>query len=92
VSNIEFFSSNYGIFGLNVIGNQAGGIWPRGSNKAYIFGGGIWFGARKVARDTSGQIIKTSEGIDSLRKMAVISYNPNSGASWMVPGRVGADY
>ncbi len=75
VSNIEFVSSNYGIFGLNVVRSQAGGLWPRGSGKAYIFGGGVWFGAKKRVSDT-------------LRKMAVISYNPNSGASWMVPGRV----
>jgi len=75
VSNIEFVSSNYGIFGLNVVRSQAGGLWPRGSGKAYIFGGGIWFGARKYVNDT-------------LRKMSVISYNPSSGASWMVPGRV----
>ena len=43
-SNVEFFSSNYGIFGLNVSASKAGGIWPRGSGNAYIFGGGIWFG------------------------------------------------
>lgn len=74
VSGIEFFSSNYGIFGLNVQSGNAGGIWPRGSGQAYIFGGGIWFGAQKVLAngDTS--------------KLSVIGYNPNSGTSWMVPG------
>lgn len=73
VSNIEFFSSNYGIFGLNVQANAAGGTWPRGSSQAYIFGGGVWFGAQKVrGNDTN--------------KLCVIGYNPNSGASWMVPG------
>lgn len=75
ISNVEFVSSNYGIFGLNVTGSRAGGLWPRGSGNAYIFGGGIWFGAQKRVRDT-------------LRKMAIISYNPNSGTSWMVPGRI----
>ncbi|MCE7933391.1 MAG: hypothetical protein DYG96_02235 [Chlorobi bacterium CHB2] len=75
ISNVEFVSSNYGIFGLNVTGSRAGGIWPRGSGNAYIFGGGVWFGALKRVGDT-------------LRKLAIISYNPNSGASWMVPGRV----
>ncbi|MBS1913812.1 MAG: hypothetical protein JST22_17625 [Bacteroidetes bacterium] len=76
VSNIEVYSSNYGIFGLNVQANAAGGVWPRGSGQAYIFGGGIWFGAQKVrpSGDTS--------------KLCVIGYNPNSGASWMVPGVV----
>lgn len=75
VSRIEVFSSNYGIFGLDVLGNRAGGIWPRGSNKAYIFGGGIWFGAEKI-RDGNPN------------KLCVIGYNPNSGTSWMVPGRI----
>lgn len=75
ISNIEFVSSNYGIFGLNVTRSEAGGLWPRGSGRKYIFGGGIWFGAKKRVNDT-------------LRRMSVISYNPNSGASWMVPGHV----
>lgn len=76
VSNIEFYSSNYGIFGLNVQANQAGGTWPRGSRRAYIFGGGVWFGAEK----------KRDNG--EFQKLCVIGYNPNSGASWMVPGAI----
>ncbi|HVZ40234.1 MAG TPA: hypothetical protein VHI13_13225 [Candidatus Kapabacteria bacterium] len=76
VSNIEVYSSNYGIFGLNVQANQAGGVWPRGSGQAYIFGGGIWFGAQKVRPN------------GDTNKLCVIGYNPNSGASWMVPGVV----
>jgi hypothetical protein len=92
VSRIDYYTTNYGIFGLNILQNRAGGVWPRGSSTPYIFGGGIWFGVQKVARDTSGQVIKAADGSDSLRKMSVISYNPNSGASWMVPGRVGKDY
>lgn len=76
VSDIEFFSSNYGIFGLNVSNGNAGGIWPRGSGQAYIFGGGVWFGAQKEL--PSGE----------LSKMSVIGYNPNSGASWMIPGTI----
>jgi len=76
VSDIEFHSSNYGIFGLNVESGRAGGLWPRNSGQAYIFGGGIWFGAEKVLQngDTS--------------QICVIGYNPNSGASWMVPGTI----
>ncbi len=76
VSNIEFYSSNYGIFGLNVQANSAGGTWPRGSRRAYIFGGGVWFGAEK----------KRENG--EFQKLCVIGYNPNSGASWMVPGAI----
>ena len=75
VSRIEFYTSNYGIFGLNVAANRGGGFWPRGSGNQYIFGGGIWFGAQKWVRGEK-------------RKLVVISYNPNSGASWMVPGRI----
>ncbi|MCX7936371.1 MAG: hypothetical protein N2971_01530, partial [Chlorobi bacterium] len=75
VSRVRFMITNYGIFGLDVARNQGGGFWPRGSTNEYIFGGGIWFGA-----------IKTKDGLP--RKMSVISYNPNSGASWMTPGSI----
>lgn len=75
VSDVEFYSTNYGIFGLDVRNNKAGGIWPRGSGNAYIFGGGVWFGAQK----------QRPQGRNSL---CVIGYNPNSGASWMVPGTI----
>lgn len=75
VSRIEFYTTNYGIFGLNIAANRGGGFWPRGSQNQYIFGGGIWFGVKKRVRD-------------ELRKLVILSYNPNSGASWMVPGRI----
>lgn len=78
VSKIEFYTSNYGIFGLNVAANRAGGIWPRGSSNAYIFGGGIWFGCKKIRGEDTN-------------KLCVIGYNPNSGASWMVPGPIVGD-
>ena len=77
ISNIQFYTTNYGIFGLNVAGNSGGGFWPRNSNNAYIFGGGIWFAA-----------LKRLEGATDLSKLVVISYNPNSGLSWMSPGRI----
>ena len=79
VSAIQFKLTNYGIFGLDVAAGAGGGFWPRGSNKQYIFGGGVWFAAmKKVQADT---------GI-AFNKLCVISYNPNSGNSWMVPGSV----
>ncbi len=37
--------TNYGIHGLEIAGGAAGGIWPKGSAQAYIFGAGIWIGA-----------------------------------------------
>lgn len=77
VSNVEFYTTNYGIFGLNVATGEGSGKWPRGSVNHYIFGGGIWFGAQKMRPDGS-----------SKRNYVVISYNPNSGSSWLVPGRI----
>jgi len=75
VSNVEFYSTNYGIFGLNIRENKGGGIWPRGSQNQYIFGGGFWFGAQKFVKDSN-----------KLKKLVEISYNPNNGRSWFVPG------
>ncbi len=77
VSNIQFFTTNYGIFGYNVAQGQGGGFWPRGSLNQYIFAGGIWFGAQKHRPDTA-----------VMRKYVSISYNPNNGRSWMVPGPI----
>lgn len=76
VSNIRFYTTNYGIFGLNVDANAGGGFWPRSSANQYIFGGGVWFAALKRVEN------------DNFNKLVAISYNPNSGQSWFVPGRV----
>jgi hypothetical protein len=78
VSNIQFYTTNYGIFGLNVQNNIGGGIWPRGSLNQYIYGGGIWFASMKRFPSTD----------TLLRKIVEISYNPNNGRSWMLPGRI----
>lgn len=77
VSRISFFNSNYGIFGYNIQLGVGGGIWPRGTTNQYIFAGGIWLATQKRLNPQ-----------DSLRKLCLISYNPNSGRSWMVPGRI----
>jgi len=80
VSNIDFYTSNYGIFGLDIRNNKGGGFWPRGSTNQYIFGGGLWIGAKKIrpgATDTN-----------DLKKYVEVTYNPNSGQSWFVPGRI----
>jgi hypothetical protein len=74
ISNIRFYATNYGIFGHNVGSSQPGGFWPRSSSNAYIYGGGVWFGARKMVNG-------------ELKSMSVIGYNPNSGGSWFTPGR-----
>lgn len=75
VSNINFQTTNYGIFGYDVKNNRGGTFWPRGRNNQYIFAGGAWLGVRKK--------IGTQ-----LRKRVMIGYNPNSGLSWMVPGSI----
>ncbi len=77
VSNIQFFTTNYGIFGFNVAQQQGGGYWPRGSLNQYIFAGGIWFGAQRLRPDTA-----------VMRKYVTISYNPSNGRSWLVPGSI----
>jgi len=77
VSNLEFYTTNYGIFALNTALSQGSGIWPRGSQNHYIFGGGVWFAAKKKR-----------PGTDQFRNYVTVTYNPNSGASWMVPGRI----
>jgi len=81
VSNFKFPVTNYGIYYLNVpqlAGNSAGGgYWPRGSNNQYIFASGFWFGAKKLNKETN-----------QMNKLVAVSYNPNSGLSWYVPGRI----
>ncbi|MFA6570626.1 MAG: hypothetical protein WCT77_05255 [Bacteroidota bacterium] len=79
VSNIQFLTTNFGIFGLDITQSAGGGVWPRGSNNQYIYGGGIWFAAKKNIRKGD----PTSE-----RNLVELTYNPNSGNSWMVPGRI----
>lgn len=78
VSRIQFYISNYGIFGYDISRQVGGGIWPRGTSNQYIFAGGIWLATQKRlnTKDTT------------LHKLCLLSYNPNSGRSWMVPGRI----
>lgn len=80
VSNIEFYTTNYGIFGYNVETNEGGGYWPRNTKNQYIFAGGIWFGGVKNRPDTN----KPWHYVE-------ISYYPNNGRGWMVPGVICPD-
>lgn len=75
--NVQYYVSNYGLFGHNSASVSAGFMYPRGSNNRYIFGSGIWFGAQKSVNDT-------------MRRLTFIAYNPNSGASWSKPGEADA--
>jgi len=84
VSNIEFFTSNYGIFGYDVANRVGGGYWPRNSDNQYIFAGGAWFAAMKprpgAGFDENGQPI--------MKQYVVVTYDPRNGQSWFVPGRI----
>ncbi|UCF71323.1 MAG: hypothetical protein JSW49_03320, partial [candidate division WOR-3 bacterium] len=44
INQVEMCVSNYGKFGQDETGNNAGCWWPVGSNQNYIFGAGSWFG------------------------------------------------
>jgi len=84
VSNLEFFTSNYGIFGYDVANRVGGGYWPRNSKNQYIFAGGAWFAALKprpgAGLDENGQPI--------MKQYVVVTYDPRNGQSWFVPGRI----
>ena len=76
ISNIQFYCTNYGVFGMNVKSLKGGLFWPRFSGNQYIFAGGFWVGAKK--RLPSGEI----------SKLVSIGYNNYSGKGWFVPGRI----
>lgn len=78
-SNFQFYTSNNGIFGFNKKEDRGGGFWPRGSNNQYMFAQGFWFGCAKKYM---------SYGDYRESKVVTISYDPNSGLGWFVPGRV----
>lgn len=82
VSFIDFFTTNYGIFGYNIKDRTAGTSWPRGLNPSnpnqYIFAGGPWFGAQKRVLNTTNEF----------KKLVTISYNPSTAKSWMAPGSI----
>jgi|GEM_PF-501121 len=102
VSNIEFPTTNYGLFGYDVPNRVGGGNWPRGTPNQYIFGGGCWLGARKFpterrsykvfyAYDEDGETIDTTFFVpdrDSMGKYCAVTYNPRNARSFMVPGNV----
>jgi hypothetical protein len=73
VSDVMFRTTNTGIFGLSVTTGSSGFVVPRGSTKAYMFGSGIWFGARKTYGGET-------------RDLVFITYNPSTGGSWAWPG------
>jgi hypothetical protein len=75
VSGVRFGVSSWGIFGMDMTGQQPAASFeaPEGSNNTYIFGAGLWFGARKRIND-------------ALAPRVFLTYEPNSGSSWATPG------
>lgn len=61
---------NDGRFGHNAQTGDPGGYWPQPLHNYYLFGAGIWIGAYDK---------------DSSQALVSYGYNPNSGASEMVP-------
>jgi hypothetical protein len=77
-SGVEYYTTNYGIFGHNVATGEAGFSYPRGSEGIrYIAGSGLWFGAMKRVYIASR---------DTFTALSFITYNPNSGNGWGTPG------
>ncbi len=77
VSNIQFYNSNYGIFGHNINEGIGGTYWPRGSSNQYIFSAGVWFGA-----------IKKNPSTNTFEKYCSYSYDPNNASYRCVPGSI----
>lgn len=84
VSNLEFFASNYGIFGYDIANRVGGGYWPRNSKNQYIYAGGAWFAALKP-RPGAGV---DANGKPIYKQYVVVTYDPRTAQSWFVPGRI----
>jgi len=76
ISNFDFISTNYGLLGEDAALGRGSGIWPRGSQNQYLYGSGFWFAAKKMSPK------------DTIKKYVDVSYNPNTGKSWMIPGMI----
>lgn len=73
VNQVECCVSNYGKFGQDETGNNAGCWWPIGTTHNYIYGAGSWFGTVDASGDT----------------LVTIGYGPHGGESEYAPGRMG---
>ena len=81
-SGIEYYTTNVGMFGLDASHAKGGFTYPRGPNGiSYMFGSGLWFGARKNI-DISPYDSVLIASFD----LSFVTYEPNSGSSWGTPG------
>jgi hypothetical protein len=95
INNVELCVSNYGKFGQDETGNNAGCWWPVGSGHSYIYGAGTWVGGiDSVAGDTLVTIGYTAHGgggeyapglcgMSVSDPQAIIYFHPNP---WPPPG------
>jgi hypothetical protein len=74
--NAQFIATNYGIFGNDPAAAEGAFIVPRGSTQSYIFGAGLWFAG----------LVRSAPGSQTFTERSFITYDPNSGQSWAVPG------
>jgi hypothetical protein len=70
VSNVKLIVSNQGVIGNNIISGNGTGFFPANTDNNYVFGTGLWFGARYDA-DADG----------NLDKVFTQGYNPLAGDS-----------
>jgi hypothetical protein len=78
INNVEICITNFGKIGQDAT-NNPGCWWPTGSGQNYIYGAGIWFGARD------------SVASDSVDTLVTIGYGPHGGEFEFTPGLSGQD-
>ncbi len=71
-SSVVAYAMNTGSVLYNRTEQCSGLEWPRGSGHYFVFGAGLWIGARAESNGSSDSIV-------------FVSYNMNSGASWANP-------
>ena len=73
LSPIQCINSNDGKNLHNETKDSVSCTWPRGSVNSYVYGAGVWFGAKKTYNGTDYQL-------------GEYMYNPSDGMTNMVPG------
>jgi len=82
-NQVEMCVSNYGKFGQDETGNNAGCWWPGSTNHTYIYGAGIWFG---TIDSLTGDSLVT---IGYMTSGGVSEFGPGlSGWSWDHPAAI----
>lgn len=76
---LDYSLTNNGIFGFDALNGGYGFFAPRGSGLSYMFGSGLWFGAKKW-------VPSTSSPNKELRKLSFMTFNIASATSWATPG------